>query len=245
MTADAKPAAETAPNSTSAGQPQTVERRDQAGNLVERVALLGGVAEGERQAFAPNGRVLSRQQLSAGKPDGLTELFDETGVRTAEMTFVGGLLHGHLRSYVGGELQREARYAIGQLHGTTRSFGPGGVVTAEESYRAGRRHGPTRLFDAAGRKLRELDYADGQPVGTARTFYPLSGRLQEATPLADGKPHGWQVAYHPDGKTVQRRQHFQAGKSDGLPALYDHKGRPLDAKSGKAKRKSWWRRLLG
>jgi antitoxin component YwqK of YwqJK toxin-antitoxin module len=82
-------------------------------------------------------------------------------------------------------------------------------------------------------------------VGTARTFYPLSGRLQEATPLAGGKPEGWQVAYHPDGRTVQRRQHFKAGKPDGLPRLYDAKGRPLDPKTGKAKRKPVWRRLLG
>lgn len=246
------PAADPTPGEGRADEVEVVEERDDAGRLLARSELRGGVLHGLTTAYGENGRPLREERFREGRLDGESVTYDEAGRVREQATFHDGLLDGEMvvRDEAG-RVEQRLRFAAGELDGLTEIFNAG-TPQARIGLRGGKRHGEMTSFDEQGRPASILRYRDGELDGRAefldprgrcvRTadyvagalegevvdYFPDTGRVRERTPYRGGKPHGERVRYRPDA-TVEESAVYADGEPVGEPVPHDERGRPLRA----------------
>ena len=76
-----------------------------------------------------------------------------------------------------GELQYEAHYLNGELHGSLKSWNEFGVLLSMVEYRRGELHGKWLEYYPSGKLMHSVDYVSGQKSGR-ELWYHSNGKLQ-------------------------------------------------------------------
>lgn len=111
----------------------------------------------------PDGALLSRSAVAAGRLHGLSEGW-----------------------YPDGQLQVRETFVHGVSHGVRTKWHPNGATQSVAVIVEGQLHGPFRRWHTNGVLAEELTMNHGQPDGLARAFYP-DGRLKSQVRLEKGR----------------------------------------------------------
>lgn len=156
------------------------------GALEQTGEFAGGRYEGRWTWYYPDGSVRLQQDFHRGLPDGLTEEYDENGVRIACGHYVEGLEEGEW-TYVRGEERTEGRYKDGQRSGLWKSYW----------------HEKGNALSFRGH------FIDGLPNGTHYHYWD-NGKLREEAHYSMGRRIGHWTKYDENGEILVRVQYNRA-----------------------------------
>ncbi|RKG58921.1 hypothetical protein D7X30_15230 [Corallococcus sp. AB011P] len=175
--------------------------------------------------FHPNGQKRAVIPLKNGRREGVTELFDKEGQRTATNAYSAGVLDGVSTRYAAGKALTSTTWAQGQREGDeTEFFNDGGkkqVVTWKNRQQVKR----VEYFQNGERK-HELVVTGDRAV---ESYFEDDGSLRERRNLLKGDFHngfdsdGVAEAFFPDGGT-ERREHYVKGKAEGRRQVWAENG---------------------
>ncbi|HEY3599916.1 MAG TPA: toxin-antitoxin system YwqK family antitoxin [Paraburkholderia sp.] len=184
-----------------------VEERDDAGQLVSRVAVMNGVPHGDTVRYTPNGTPAFEARFEHGVLNGALRTYDEQGSLVQHAHYVGGKLHGVSALYRDGRLASRQHYALGVLHGASESYAASGLVVSQMTYEAGKLEREA-LFMHDGVVVRRASYRNGLLEGDVRE-YARDGALVQASPHRANLLHGTVRRFAPDGSVFEERAYRQ------------------------------------
>ncbi len=144
----------------------TVEKRNDAGQLLERGYLVRGVRQGVWSTYYPNtGRVKSITGYVNGKKNGTHMLMDSRGYPVLEEHYRDDLLHGRSARYKNNRISEVSHYKDGLLDGVYISYFP---YTQDPQrmamFRKGKQHGMMEYYDDKGNVTIRFEYKNGEKV---------------------------------------------------------------------------------
>lgn len=112
-------------------------------------------------------------------------------------------------------------YSEGKVHGTVRTYMPGGDPQTIENWVNGEQHGLTTYF-TEGDCIGEVYYDHGKRVGIEKRFAPESKQLVEEISWVNGERHGPSYSYL-QGQKIET-WHYRGKKVS--KGMYDHLNAP-------------------
>lgn len=166
-------------------------------------------AEGEVLSGKKNGIWISRMpsemlfevtNYQFGQKSGISLIFDRSGYLKQEAYYEKDLLHGTLKSWKpGGRMLLEEHYLAGKLDGKRQVFYERGQLQEESFYKNGERHGKSSWYDETGKLMTTYNYEYGQFEGVQQTYY-TDGTVKSQRSYQKNKLNGPARDFYPNGK---------------------------------------------
>ena len=113
----------------------------------------------------PDGRLLSRSRVGAGRLQGLSEGWYPDGQLQVQEEYRQGIIHGRrIKWYPDGTTQSVAHLVDGQYHGPYQRWHENGALAEEVMFESGQPHGWARSYDPDGSPKAEIRLEHGRVV---------------------------------------------------------------------------------
>ncbi|MBT8493569.1 MAG: hypothetical protein KJO07_10965, partial [Deltaproteobacteria bacterium] len=185
--------------------------RSQGGATATWCELPDGRKHGPYIEWWSRGQMRMRGQYQFGGRTGTWLSFSSRGIRTREIEFWEGDIHGKAAFwYDNGQPWKAGSYRRNLEHGEWAWYHPEGGKWLTGRYESGKKHGVWRQYAKSGRILGESSFDHG--TGRDVVFYD-NGLVQAQADYIDGKKHGQAICWHDNGKKA-----FVQGWESGHPA---------------------------
>lgn len=180
-----------------------------------------GYAKEEKKLY-PSGKVhFIYNKTAAGKLDGISKEFYESGNIKTEFTYDNGKLMAEKRYRGDGQVEYEFELKKGKKHEILRRFHPSGALFRERLLINGIQEGIERDFYPDGKIKAERTYKHGKKEGSAKGYYK-NGRVQGDWIFENGVPVDATIFYLTGEKHLVHE--FKDGKIHGVTMEYDKDG---------------------
>ena len=173
------------------------------------------------EEFYPSGNLRSSIEYKGKVQDGFAVYYDESGVKTLEVTMKDGKKEGRLRTFFfNGNLQTEEYYANDLLNGMQTTYDKDGVKLTEIEFKDGVMNGSYHEWHERDILKCVGQYADGLWDGPWE-YYDMRGFL-----IAEGDfDHGTgdQLNYTETG-VLYKKSHYENNAKNGEEVYYNPQG---------------------
>jgi len=140
---------------------------------------------------------------------------ETTGVKVSDGYIRNGKKDGLWTTYdpSGGSIQKLENYIKGSLHGPTIVLNKRGQLDSEAHYVNGKLHGKSATYKF-GRPLKETYYKNDVIDGLHKEYFN-NGKLQKAVNFKDGKQHGSFKQYNEEGVIIMKYEYENGEKMSG------------------------------
>lgn len=203
-----------APLSAQDKKVEIVERKNQAGQLVERYRTVDGTRDGDYQSWHDNGKPSSVGAYKAGNQQGAWTVYHANGNVFYTMTFDKGDAQGASKVYwEDGTLRLETTFDKGYQKGTWVSYHSNGnkeatgeVFTSNHnSHWTAQRTGPWKDYHASGKLAHDWNWDKNNLHGAVTSYYEDSTKRLTTT-FENGYQKGSYTSYHENGNIQAQGQ---------------------------------------
>ncbi|MBA3647601.1 MAG: toxin-antitoxin system YwqK family antitoxin [Chitinophagales bacterium] len=192
------------------------------GKIARSGDLLNGKKEGIWREYYENG-FLSRVLLyHEDVLNGITLMFQTSGMLMREADFSRGKLNGILHEYTDNYLSLEENYINGVLNGWRRVY-KNSVIAEEGGWKMGKRDSINRWYYEDGKESVEYNYTNGMIEGASKSFFE-SGQLKAEGTFRNNYEEGLWKEYLESGKENSEGL-YKAGKKNGKWKIFNEDGR--------------------
>ncbi len=155
-------------NAKSGAKDGPYEKKDNAGNIVEKGQYSNGKKTGKWTNYGKNSQVLVETEYTNDQMNGKSSHYDNNGGLSSVQTWVNGKMEGEKTVYTGGKVSGVYNYKDNQMSGFYKSYQPDtGKLKEEGSYAAGKKDGTWKKYDTKTGKLVKTEvYKNGLVVST-------------------------------------------------------------------------------
>ncbi len=187
---------------------EIIERKNNAGQVVERYRTVDGTRDGDYQSWHDNGTPSSSGAYRTGQQHGAWSYFHDNGKTYYTMTFEAGNAQGVAKVYwPEGNLRIDTRFDMGYQKGAYTSYHANGNVEAKgevyssnhNSLWTAQRTGPWKDYHANGQLAYDWSWDKNNLHGAATAYYE-DGVKRITTSFENGYQKGSYTAYHNNGK---------------------------------------------
>lgn len=189
--------------------------------LLVMLLLVAASCRHTVKEYHPNGNLRSSIEYKGKIQDGLAVYYDESGVKTLELTMKDGKKEGRLRTFFfNGNLQTEEYYVNDILNGIQTTYDREGVKLTEIEFKDGVMNGSYQEWHERDILKCAGQYADGLWDGHWE-YYDMRGFLIAEGDFDHGS--GDQLNYTETG-VLFKKSHYENNAKNGEEIYYNPQG---------------------
>ena len=163
----------------SACSPNTIEERDDQGNLLAQFEMRDDMKHGKYVGYHPDGSIFEESTYINGQVHGIRSLFYEGNkkIQTAE-TYIDGIMDGLFEEYhINGQVAFTGLYVNDAMDGVWKKYSESGQLIEEVSFKDSEENGPFKEYHSNGQLAAEGGYLNGDNEHGPLKIYNERGEL--------------------------------------------------------------------
>lgn len=168
---------------------------------------------GNWKFYFPNGYLKEEISYDHGTAKDSGRVYEDNGLIKYELNYADGKIHGDIKIYDKGILDRILPYTHGEVdEGLFTKFHTIGAKSYSYNLKGGNAHGPYKSYYNTGDLRAEGTYDEGNYTGERKVYF-RDGKLSYLEHYEDGEKNGEYESYYSDGQLHTKGIYVKGNKS--------------------------------